>query len=93
MSRVPLIVPVSDLRQDVAGVMRRLRSSTGPLVITQRGRPTAVMLDLREYERAEQQREILLALARGEKESAAGHGHDLEEVLREADALLRELGR
>ncbi|MBI5478689.1 MAG: type II toxin-antitoxin system Phd/YefM family antitoxin [Deltaproteobacteria bacterium] len=93
MSRVPAIVPVSDLRQDVAGVLKRLRTSAGPLVITQRGRPTAVMLDLGEYERAEREREILRALARGEREIATGRGLDLDDVLRDADALLRGLGR
>lgn len=42
------------------------------------------------YARAEQDRELLRLLARGEKEIAAGKGHSLAAVLAEADALLAE---
>jgi len=38
MSRVPEIVPITDLRQDAAAVIRRLQGSREPMVITQRGR-------------------------------------------------------
>ena len=36
---------------------------------------------------AESEREILMLLARGEREIAEGVGHDLDEVLAEADAV------
>jgi hypothetical protein len=48
------------------------------------------MLSVEAYERGEHEREILLLLARGEQEIAAGKGDDLESVFAEADALLRE---
>jgi len=88
MSRLPEIVPITDLRQDSSAVLERVRTSRQPLIITQRGRAVAVMLSVEEYERAENQRQILMLLARGEKEIAAGDGHDLEDVLAEADRLL-----
>ena len=88
MARVPTLIPVSDLRQDVADVLKRVRESREPVVITQRGRAAAVMLSVREYERAEYERDLLRALARGDKEIAAGKGHDLDSVLAEADGLL-----
>ncbi|TMQ04638.1 MAG: type II toxin-antitoxin system Phd/YefM family antitoxin [Deltaproteobacteria bacterium] len=88
MARVPKLIPVSELRDDVADVLKRVQRSREPLVITQRGRAAAVMLSVREYERAEYERQILRALARGEQEIAAGVGHDLDSVLEEADALL-----
>jgi prevent-host-death family protein len=88
MARVPKMIPVSDLRADVAEVLRRVQDSREPLVITQRGRAAAVMLSVREYERVEYERQILRALARGEQEIAAGAGHDLDSVFEEADALL-----
>lgn len=46
------------------------------------------MVGVEEYERAEHEREILLLLARGEQEVAAGVGADLDAVLAEADAIL-----
>jgi prevent-host-death family protein len=88
MPRLPKMIPVSDLRDDVADVLRRVQKSREPLVVTQRGRAAAVLLSVREYERAEYERQILRALARGEQEIGEGAGHDLDSVLAEADALL-----
>lgn len=88
MSRIPEIVPVKDLRQDTAAVLKRVRSSPQPVVITQRGRGAAVMLSVDAYERGERERELLRLLVRGEQEIMAGVGQDLDEVLAEADAVL-----
>ncbi len=88
MSKVSNIVPITDLRQDAAGVLRRARRSGEPIVITQRGRAAAVMLSAEAYERAEHDRQLLRLLARGDKEIAAGKGYDLKAVLAEADRLL-----
>ena len=93
MATVPEIIPISDLRQDAAAVVKRARSRRQPIVITQRGRAAAVMVGAEEYERAEHEREILLLLARGEQEIAAGAGAELDAVLAEADALLAKPGQ
>ena len=90
MAKVPKIVPVTDLRQDAAAVLKRLQESEEPLVITQRGRATAVLLNVDAYERSQQERELLHLLALGEKEIAKREGYSLDSALREADALLRE---
>jgi len=88
MARVPEIVPITDLRQDSSAVLKRVRSSREPVIITQRGRAAAVLLSVEQYERTENERQILLLLARGEKEIAQGAGHTLDDVLAEADRLL-----
>jgi prevent-host-death family protein len=90
MAKIPTIIPVSDLRKDAARVLKDANKSKKPLVITQRGRATAVLMSLVAYERSEAEREILLLLARGEKEIAAKRGYPLDRVLAEADALLSE---
>lgn len=90
MGKLVNIIPISDLRQDAAKVLKQLRDSREPLVITQRGRAAAVMLSVEAYERSERDREILQLLAKGEREIEAGQGHDLDSVLSEADALLAE---
>ena len=91
MPRVPDIIPVTDLRQDAAAALKRLRTSKHPVVITQRGRAAAIMISIEEYERGEHERQILRILARGEREIRRGKGHDLDEVLAEADRLLESL--
>jgi prevent-host-death family protein len=88
MPRVPDIIPVTDLRQDAAAALKRLRASKQPVVITQRGRPAAIMISVEEYERGEHERQILRILARGEREIKKKKGHDLDDVLAEADRLL-----
>jgi len=88
MSKVPAIVPVSDLREDAAGILDRMKKSHEPVVITQRGRASAVMVSVEEYERAAHERELLRLLVQGDKEAASGKGHDLEEVLKEAERIL-----
>jgi prevent-host-death family protein len=90
MASIPEIIPVTDLRQDAAAIVKRVRASKEPLVITQRGRAVAVMLSVEAYERAERERQMLLAFLHGEQEIAAGELYDLDEVFAEADALLAE---
>jgi prevent-host-death family protein len=90
MPKLPEVIPVTDLRQAAAAALRKVRSSKQPLIITQRGRATAVMLSIEAFEQAEHERQLLRLLARGEREIAAGRGYDLEAVLREADALLAQ---
>ena len=90
MKTLPDVVPITDLRQEAAALLEKARVSREPVVITQRGRAAAVLLSVETYERAEHERRLLLALARGEKEIAAGEGFDLDSVLAEADALLAE---
>ena len=90
MGRLLDIIPVSDLRQDAAKVLKRIRDSKKPLVITQRGRAAAVMLSVEAFEQSERDRELLRLLARGEREIEAGEGYDMDSVLAEADALLSE---
>jgi PHD/YefM family antitoxin component YafN of YafNO toxin-antitoxin module len=65
-----------------------MRKTNEPVVITQRGRATAVMVSVEEYERSNHEREILRLLAQGEKEVAAGKGHELDDVLKEAERIL-----
>jgi prevent-host-death family protein len=90
MSKVPSIIPVSDLRQDSARVLKEARATREPVFITQRGRATAVLLSVEAYRQAESERELLLLLARGEKEIASNIGPSLESVLAEVDELLAD---
>jgi len=93
MAKMPNIIPVTDLRQDAAAALKRLRISKEPVVITQRGRAAAVLLSMEEYERGEHERQLLRLIARGEQEIRAGKGFDLDKVLGEADGLLSDTAK
>jgi prevent-host-death family protein len=88
MPRASNIVPVTDFRQDAAAILNRVTKSREPLVITRRGRAAAVLVSIDEHDRSEHERQLLYLLARGEAEIAAGKGHDLDDVLADADKIL-----
>ena len=90
MAKIPDLIPVTDFRQGAANILKRVQSSDQPFIITQRGRAAAVMLSVGAYEKREHERELLRLLAQGETEIRAGSGHALDNVLAEADALLRQ---
>jgi len=88
MRKLSNIIPISDLRQDTAKLLKQLNKNKEPLIITQRGRATAVMIGVEAYEKSEHEKELLMLLAKGEREIELGEGYDLDTVLSEADALL-----
>jgi len=88
MTKLPHIVPITDLRQDATAIVDKAASTAEPIVITQRGRPAAVMVGVEAYERAQHELELLRLLAAGQKEIETGKGHDLDDVLAEAEVIL-----
>jgi prevent-host-death family protein len=88
MGKLLNIIPVSDLRQDAAKVLKQLRDNNEPMIITQRGRAAAVIIGVAAYEKSEHDKELLRLLANGDREIEIGEGYDLETVLSEADYLL-----
>ena len=88
MGKLSNIIPVSDLRQNAANIMKRLRKNKEPLIITQRGRAAAVIIGVEAYEKSEHEKELLRILAKGDREIESGEGYDLDTVLAEADSLL-----
>ena len=88
MGKLSNIIPVSDLRQGAARLLKQLRNNKEPLIITQRGRATAVLIGVDAYEKSEHEKALLLLLAKGDREIEIGEGHDLDTVFAEADALL-----
>jgi prevent-host-death family protein len=90
MGKVSKIIPISDLRQDAAKVLKMVKNSREPLVITQRGRPAAVLISVEAYDRSERNMELLRLLAKGEREIEAGEGYELDSILAEADSLIVE---
>jgi len=89
MTKIPNIIPITDLRQAASSVLKRVKSSRQPVVITQRGRAAAVVVSMEAYEKSQKEMEILRLLARGETEIETGKAYDLSHVLADADALLK----
>ena len=81
MRRIQLdkdVQPLSEFRANVASFIEKVRSTKRPLVITQRGKSAAVMLDVSEYEALLEKIELLteIQVAESQIERGAGSGHD-----------------
>ena len=77
MSRVRIdedIRPLSEFRAGVASFVKQVRESRRPLVLTQRGRGVAVLLDAQQFESMQERLEILEDIYRAEEQLAAGEG-------------------
>lgn len=83
------VKPISDFRKDTAGVLKRLKETRQPVLLTQNGRSVAVLLDVHEYEAREYDRLFAQAIAEGLDDIAHGRTHSNAKVMREAKALLR----
>ncbi len=90
MDRTPVIVPISDLRQDAAGVVRLAATSGDPVYVTQRGRIVTVMLPRVVYERLRREHQILSRVVAGDLDVPLGSRIPLAEVLSRGEELLDE---
>ena len=65
------IEPVTVLKAKSAEIIRRVRQTRRPVVITQNGKPTAVVQDHESFERQRRALTLLLTLAQGERDVRA----------------------
>ena len=77
MSRIHFdkdIQPLSEFRAGVASFIKQINETRRPLVITQRGKGVAVVLDVAEYEAMQEKIELLEELRMAEAQLNAGAG-------------------
>ncbi|ELA7195872.1 type II toxin-antitoxin system Phd/YefM family antitoxin [Vibrio parahaemolyticus] len=90
MSRIHFdqdIQPLSEFRAGVASYIKQINETRRPLVITQRGKGVAVVLDVAEYEAMQEKIELLEEMRTAEAQLASGLG------VSSADARAQVLGR
>ncbi len=71
------IRPLSEFRANAAMLIEQVRTTKRPMIITQHGKSTAVILDVREYEALLEKLEILqdIRLAESHIEQGLGISH------------------
>ncbi|QHH16581.1 prevent-host-death family protein [Vibrio parahaemolyticus] len=90
MSRIHFdqdIQPLSEFRAGVASYIKQINETRRPLVITQRGKGVAVVLDVAEYEAMQEKIELLEEMRTAEAQLASGLG------ISNDDARSQVLGR
>lgn len=80
--------PVSVFRTKAAAILRQVRENQRPVVITERGEPSAVVLDLEDYERQRDKMALMEAILEGERDVRSGEIKSLEQVFRETRSWL-----
>lgn len=80
--------PVSSFRTHASSILRQARENQRPVVITERGKPSAVVIDLEDYERQREKMELMEAILEGERDVQSGRAKSLEQVFRETRSWL-----
>jgi len=68
------IQPLSDFRAGAASFIRQVNETKRPIVITQRGKGVAVVVDVAEYESMQEKIELLEEVQKAEAQLSAGLG-------------------
>ena len=91
MDYAKAIEPVTVLKTKSAELIRKVRESGQPIVITQNGKPTAVLQDVESFQRQRTALLLLKYLARGDRELRQGMGISHAQAKRHFDATLKTL--
>jgi len=74
------VIPLSDLKVNPGKVVNRAKENHRPILVTSRGRGIAVVQGLEEYEKNNEEREFLRAIAQGLMEIKEGNELSLGEA-------------
>ena len=93
MNYAKSIEPVTSLKTKSAELIRKTRRSGEPIIITQNGKPTAVLQDVESFQRQREALLLLKLLAKGDQELRGGKGIAHAEAARQFENRLRALRR
>lgn len=74
------VIPLSDLKVNPGRVVNRAKDNHRPILVTSRGRGVAVVQGLEEYEKNNEEREFLRAIAQGLMDIKEGNELGLDEA-------------
>jgi len=75
----PTLKPVTEIKRHATEIIEQLREDRVPVLITERGREAAVLLDVTTYKGMLRRMQVLESIANGERDFAEGHtvSHEL----------------
>ncbi len=74
------VIPLSDLKVNPGKIVNRAKDTHRPILLTSRGRGIAVVQGLDEYEKNEEEKAFLKAIAQGLMDIREGNELELDEV-------------
>ena len=85
------IEPISILKTKTAELLRRTRDTGQPVVITQNGKPAAVLQDVESYQRQRKMLQMLKLLVQGDQDFREGRVRSHQEAKKRLRKKLDEL--
>ena len=82
------LTPISDFRVRTAEIMARVKKTKRPVILTQRGRSTAVLEDVYEYERRAERLDLLETILEGLRAAERGQVVTHAKAMAELDKVL-----
>lgn len=89
MERYENTQPVTYLKTRTAELLREVKRSRRPILITQKGVAEAVVLDVRSYEALRDGLSLLQLVLQGEEDIQAGRTATTEQAFQRADRAIR----
>ncbi len=77
------IKPISDFRKDSSRVLKMLRKNHEPILLTQRGRSVAVLIDIETFEKMEYAAHLRASYMRGVEDIKKGRTRTHKDVMGE----------
>jgi prevent-host-death family protein len=87
------IEPVTVLKTRSAELIRQAQETGQPIIITQNGKPTAVLQDVESFQRQREALTLLKILAKGDQELSDGKAIGHDDVMRRIERKLKDLQR
>ena len=84
------VIPITDFRTKSGELLAKMKRTRRPLILTHRGRTTAVVEDITEFEKRVERLDLLEAIARGLQASEKGNLVSHEDAMRKMHDLLNE---
>ena len=77
------IVPIGEFKAHASQMLKRVRSSNRPMVITQNGKPSAVLITPEEFDALSERHRFIAAVEEGIRDADGGRMLTSEELERE----------
>ena len=79
------VLPIGEFKTQASRVLRKLKESQRPVIITQNGRPAAVLITPAEFDQMRERERFMAAIKEGLADSEAGRVLEDDEVERLMD--------
>ena len=87
------IQPISDFRKGSARILRKLKETHRPIILTQRGRSVAVLINVDTYEKLDYERSLRQSFERGVHDIEQGRWSSNEQMMKEMGTSVRKTSR